>query len=48
MTLPIMDGSRAVVFGDGLRLVPVGKPAFFKVDTSKVGVADLTVHITCK
>ena len=43
-----MDGSRAVAFGDGLRLISAGRPAVFSVDASKVGMANLAVKITCK
>ena len=44
----IIDGSKVSASGDGLRLIPVGQPAGFVVQTNGVGEANLDVDITCK
>ena len=44
----IVDGSKCTATGDGLRLVPVNKPALFTVDPRGAGQADLEIQITGK
>ncbi|OQV23312.1 Filamin-B [Hypsibius exemplaris] len=42
----IVDGSKCTATGDGLRLVPVNKPALFTVDPRGAGQAELNIQIT--
>ena len=44
----IIDGSKAVASGDGLQSASVNRPAYFTVNSSNLGEANLMVKITCK
>ena len=46
--LNIIEGLRATASGDGLRIAAANKVAYFRVNVSNLGEANLSVKITCE
>ncbi len=46
MNCAVIDGSQCVASGEGLRLAPVNKTAWFTVDPSGPGGGDCNVVVT--